>query len=177
MTSAKFGNLIGVRKSRHPPFGTRAMSLSKRVRIYTAEDVAGRKTSASCWLSRRGRVYDVTSFLSDHPGGDDLILKYGGQAVDNVMSDPGEHEHSDAAYEVMDGYVVGKLGCGENIVSEGAFLSSLSLSLITVWDGSDWEATDDFHPEDTNSAQDFEKNQFLDLSKPLLRQVWEANFR
>jgi 4-hydroxysphinganine ceramide fatty acyl 2-hydroxylase len=104
------------------------MPLSKRLRIYTAEDVARRKTSASCWLSRRGKVYDVTSFLSDHPGGDDMILKYGGQAVDNVMSDPAEHEHSDAAYEMMGEYVVGKLGCGENIVNEGAFKAPTFLS-------------------------------------------------
>ena len=41
----------------------------------------------------------------------------------------------------------------------------------------DWEAPDDFHPEATDSAADFEKNEFLDLRKPLLRQVWEANFR
>lgn len=41
----------------------------------------------------------------------------------------------------------------------------------------DWEATDDFHPDDTDEAKDFEKNQFLDLRKPLLRQVWEANWR
>jgi 4-hydroxysphinganine ceramide fatty acyl 2-hydroxylase len=40
----------------------------------------------------------------------------------------------------------------------------------------DWEATDDFEPEDTDLKRDFEKNQFLDLRKPLLRQVWEANF-
>jgi len=40
----------------------------------------------------------------------------------------------------------------------------------------DWEATDDFHPEDTDTAKDFEENQFLDLGKPLLRQVWEAKF-
>lgn len=41
----------------------------------------------------------------------------------------------------------------------------------------DWEATDDFHPEDTDSARDYEKNEFLDLRKPLLRQVWESSFR
>lgn len=40
----------------------------------------------------------------------------------------------------------------------------------------DWEATDDFHPEDTDEAKDFEKNQFLDLRKPLMRQMWDANF-
>lgn len=41
----------------------------------------------------------------------------------------------------------------------------------------DWEATDDFHPEETDEVRDYEKNQFLDLRRPLLRQVWEANFR
>jgi hypothetical protein len=41
----------------------------------------------------------------------------------------------------------------------------------------DWEAPDDFHPDATDSVQDYEKNAFLDLGKPLLRQVWEANFR
>lgn len=41
----------------------------------------------------------------------------------------------------------------------------------------DWAATDDFHPEDTDSTKDFEKNEFLDLRRPLLAQVWYANFR
>jgi 4-hydroxysphinganine ceramide fatty acyl 2-hydroxylase len=41
----------------------------------------------------------------------------------------------------------------------------------------DWEATDDFHPDDTEPTEDFEKNQFLDLRRPLLWQLWEANFR
>lgn len=41
----------------------------------------------------------------------------------------------------------------------------------------DWEATDDFHPENTDSDKDFEKNEFLDLRRPLLKQLWYANFR
>ena len=41
----------------------------------------------------------------------------------------------------------------------------------------DWEATDDFHPDNTDSATDYEKNQFLDLRKPLFMQMWRANFR
>ncbi|KAJ7724430.1 hypothetical protein B0H14DRAFT_2410785, partial [Mycena olivaceomarginata] len=40
----------------------------------------------------------------------------------------------------------------------------------------DWEAPDDFHPEETDSAEDYKKNEFLDLSKPLIRQVWEGHF-
>lgn len=40
----------------------------------------------------------------------------------------------------------------------------------------DWEAPDDFHPEETLPEEDFARCEFLDLSKPLLRQVWESNF-
>ena len=40
----------------------------------------------------------------------------------------------------------------------------------------DWEATDDFEPEETDTSADFEKNQFLDLRRPLFMQVWEANW-
>lgn len=40
----------------------------------------------------------------------------------------------------------------------------------------DWEATDDFEPEETDVTADFEKNEFLDLRRPLFWQVWEANF-
>ncbi|PPQ75994.1 hypothetical protein CVT26_005946 [Gymnopilus dilepis] len=132
--------------------------MSKRIRIYTAEDVADHAEPSSCWVSRAGKVYDVTSFLRDHPGGDDLILQYAGKDVEEVMRDKLEHEHSDSAYSMLDEYVIGRLGNAQSIVRE------------------DWEATDDFHPDTTDTAQDYEKNTFLDLRKPLLRQVWEADF-
>ncbi|KAF8151926.1 fatty acid-2 hydroxylase [Mycena galopus ATCC 62051] len=134
--------------------------MSKRVRIYTAEDVATRKTQSSCWLSRQGKVYNVTKFLTDHPGGDDIILKYAGKDVDGVMAGKeGEsHDHSESAYEMLAEYQIGRLGTEETLLSE------------------DWDAPDDFHPEETDSAADFSKNQFLDLDKPLFRQVYEANF-
>ncbi|KAJ7669202.1 oxidoreductase [Mycena polygramma] len=134
--------------------------MSKRVRIYTAEDVAAHNTSASCWLSRNGKVYDVSKFINDHPGGEDVVLQYAGKDVAAAMAgeDGEEHDHSDSAYEMLDEYQVGKLVTGESLVSE------------------DFDAPDDFHPDETNSAEDFKKNQFLDLSKPLVRQVWESNF-
>ncbi|TFK49432.1 Inositolphosphorylceramide-B hydroxylase [Heliocybe sulcata] len=134
------------------------MSVSKRVRILTEEDVAEHSSSASCWVSYKNKVYDVTAFLPDHPGGDDFILKYAGKDVEEVMRNAGEHEHSESAYDMLAEYAIGRLGKGEALVSD------------------DWEATDDFHPEDTDSARDYEKNQFLDLRQPLLWQVWNANW-
>ena len=93
--------------------------MSKRVRIYTEEDVVRHTTPESCWVIRGGKVYDVSTFLPDHPGGDDLILKYAGQVVDGVMKNPDEHDHSDSAYEMLEEYVVGRLGNNSSIVREG----------------------------------------------------------
>ncbi|TFK20518.1 oxidoreductase [Coprinopsis marcescibilis] len=132
--------------------------MSKRIRIYAAEDVAEHASAKSCWITRAGKVFDVTKFLQDHPGGDDLILEHAGKDVEDIMKDSEEHVHSDSAYDMLDEYVIGRLGSGEAIVND------------------DWEATDDFHPDDTDTHKDFEKNQFLDLRKPLLQQMWRANF-
>lgn len=93
--------------------------MSKRIRIYTTEDLADHATASSCWVSRDGKVYDVTRFLDDHPGGDDLVLKYAGKDIGEIMKDPNEHEHSESAYDMLDEFLIGRLGQGENIVSEG----------------------------------------------------------
>ena len=93
--------------------------MSKRIRIFTTEDVAAHRTRSSCWVSRNGRVYDVTGFLVDHPGGDDLILKHAGSDLAGVMEDKNEHEHSESAYDMLDEYTIGRLGTEETTVSDG----------------------------------------------------------
>jgi cytochrome b involved in lipid metabolism len=95
------------------------MSVTKRIRIFTAEDVAEHDSFKSCWVTRNGKVYDVTSFLSDHPGGDDLIIKYAGQDIGEVMEDPREHEHSDSAYDMLDEFLVGRVGTDAGLIDEG----------------------------------------------------------
>lgn len=37
------------------------------------------RSADSCWVVLYGEVYDVTNFLSDHPGGSKIILKLAGQ--------------------------------------------------------------------------------------------------
>ena len=41
-------------------------------------EVAKHNTKESCWIVLDSKVYDVTSFLSQHPGGAVIVLKQGG---------------------------------------------------------------------------------------------------
>ncbi|GAA5942715.1 fatty acid alpha-hydroxylase [Sporobolomyces koalae] len=131
---------------------------AKRNRIYTAEDVATHTSASDCWVTYQGKVYDVTAFLEDHPGSDELILQFAGKDVEEAMEDPMEHSHSDSAYQVLNEYQVGRIVSGESITDPG------------------FEYQDGWAPTDTDEKSDWEKNQFLDLDRPLIMQVWNSQF-
>lgn len=46
--------------------------------MYTTAEVAKHATKEDCWLMIKGKVYDVTGWGADHPGGE-VIYTYGGQ--------------------------------------------------------------------------------------------------
>ncbi|RAL15847.1 FMN-dependent alpha-hydroxy acid dehydrogenase [Aspergillus homomorphus CBS 101889] len=48
-------------------------------KVFDAAEVAKHNTPESCWVILYGKVYDVTDFLSEHPGGAKIILKLAGK--------------------------------------------------------------------------------------------------
>ncbi|KAI0094623.1 FMN-dependent dehydrogenase-domain-containing protein [Irpex rosettiformis] len=46
---------------------------------HTLDEVAKHNDAKSCWVIIKDSVYDVTEFLSEHPGGANIILKYAGK--------------------------------------------------------------------------------------------------
>ncbi|KAG6910752.1 hypothetical protein DXG01_008284 [Tephrocybe rancida] len=46
---------------------------------WSLAQVAEHKSAESCWVIIKNRVYDVTEFLNEHPGGSGIILKYAGR--------------------------------------------------------------------------------------------------
>jgi L-lactate dehydrogenase (cytochrome) len=45
----------------------------------TGQEIAKHSTKESCWVILHGKAYDVTDFLPEHPGGQNIILKYAGK--------------------------------------------------------------------------------------------------
>lgn len=70
-------------------------------------EVAAHNSAKSCYVTVGTKVYDITGFLEDHPGGGDLIVQYGGKDVKEAMEDEISHAHSEAAWEVLDDHLIG----------------------------------------------------------------------
>jgi 4-hydroxysphinganine ceramide fatty acyl 2-hydroxylase len=96
---------------------------NRRLRIFTADDLTAHNKKGDCWIVRNGKVYDVSAFVDDHPGGDDLILQYAGKDIGEAMDDPEEHIHSVSAYDMLDEYMIGKLGKDALVVDESEQLT------------------------------------------------------
>ncbi|PHH84899.1 hypothetical protein CDD83_1209 [Cordyceps sp. RAO-2017] len=49
------------------------------------DEVAAHNSQDSCWVIIHGKAYDVTEFLSEHPGGQKIILKYAGKDASDAF--------------------------------------------------------------------------------------------
>lgn len=134
---------------------------------YSLKEISKHTTSDSCWVIYQNKVYNVTEFIQDHPGGDDLILDYAGKDVTQVMKDVLEHEHSDSAYDILNEYCIGTL---EESVHDKR------MQLLEGEEESKTFAEEDFKPKETDVTSDVKTNQFLDLRKALIPQLLRASY-
>ncbi len=56
---------------------------------YTLAQIAAHSTKADCWTTVNGNVYNVTSWISQHPGGQEAILSLCGK--DGSAAFNGQH--------------------------------------------------------------------------------------
>ncbi|KAJ9182395.1 hypothetical protein P3X46_006396 [Hevea brasiliensis] len=75
-------------------------------KVFTLAQVSEHNNPKDCWLIIDGKVYDVTKFLEDHPGGDEVLLSATGKDATDDFEDVG---HSTSAREMMDQYYVGEI--------------------------------------------------------------------
>lgn len=54
--------------------------------LYTPDDVSAHNTKDDLWVVLNGKVYDLTEFLPNHPGGQRIILKYAGKDASKIFN-------------------------------------------------------------------------------------------
>ncbi|KAK2968853.1 hypothetical protein RJ640_008020 [Escallonia rubra] len=75
-------------------------------KLYTMQEAAQHNTKEDCWVVIDGKVYDVSPYLDEHPGGDDVLLATTGKDATDEFEDAG---HSKTARELMENFCVGEL--------------------------------------------------------------------
>lgn len=74
---------------------------------YTLVQVAEHNSKTSCWATISGFVYDLTSWVPNHPGGEQAILSLCGQ--DGTAKFTGQHGSNTKAKIVLGGFKIGTL--------------------------------------------------------------------
>ncbi|MEY2985875.1 MAG: hypothetical protein RJB24_104 [Candidatus Parcubacteria bacterium] len=76
--------------------------------IYTLSQVAENNNKSSCWTIIDNTVYDITSYVPNHPGGESEILKICGKDGTNLFAKPSEHKEG-GADNVLSQFKIGNL--------------------------------------------------------------------
>ena len=86
-------------------------------KIIALEEVAKHTTEQDLWMVIHGKVYDVTPFVDEHPGGVNTLTDVGG--VDGTAEFDGVG-HSDSAKDMLTKYLVGELSEEDKAAAKAA---------------------------------------------------------
>ncbi|KAI8993260.1 cytochrome b5 [Pilobolus umbonatus] len=74
--------------------------------VYTLDDISKHTSKDDLWMTIDNKVYNVTNFVLEHPGGEEVLLDEAGKDATESFEDIG---HSDEAREILKEYLVGTL--------------------------------------------------------------------
>lgn len=79
-------------------------SAGKMSTVYTGAEVAKHNREDDLWIVYNGGVYDITKFLKEHPGGEEVLMNLGGQDSTACFDEIG---HTLEAVQLRETYKIG----------------------------------------------------------------------
>jgi len=93
---------------------------------YTREEVSRHASRNDLWVIIDRRVYDLTTYVDPHPGGDGILNNAGGDATKGFLENPSHPAH---VFETVKNYQIGRYV--PNIILKYMFTSFNINSLST----------------------------------------------
>ncbi|KAI8080205.1 cytochrome b5-like heme/steroid binding domain-containing protein [Gilbertella persicaria] len=93
--------------------------------LFSYEEISKHNNRADLWMVIDGKVYDITPFQDEHPGGEEVLIDEGAKDATAAFDDIG---HSDDARDLLKKYYIGdvdpeskpvKVQKQNEVVSEG----------------------------------------------------------
>ncbi|WWC68990.1 uncharacterized protein I206_102926 [Kwoniella pini CBS 10737] len=102
---------------------------------YSLEQLKEHNTRESLWMLLHDKVYDITAFMDEHPGGDEVLIEEAGRDATEAFEDVG---HSDEARDMLPKMLLGefygekKTKSKKSISSTGGTTSSSGFPIWVV---------------------------------------------
>ena len=80
--------------------------------LYRRADVLMHAKASDCWVIIDNKVYNITRFLTSHPGGSEILMDYAGKDASGAFDDVG---HSSTARMQLAAYCIGALVVADRI--------------------------------------------------------------
>nr|UVC57375.1 PcB5 protein [synthetic construct]BAK78976.1 cytochrome b5 [Phanerodontia chrysosporium] len=94
-------------------------------KIITYDELKANSTKDNLYILLHEKVYNVTKFLDEHPGGDEVILAEAGKDATEAFEDVG---HSDEARALLKDMLVGEFEKGGELKVKTAGKTSMAQS-------------------------------------------------
>ncbi|OXB43708.1 hypothetical protein B1J92_F03399g [Nakaseomyces glabratus] len=156
-----------------------AADSSKTLELFPQSVLAKHNSKDDSWVSTHERkIYDVSKYLKDHPEEADAVHK----ALDGKHgTDISQMELTTLKF-VTDDYLVGYLATSDEekkLLTNKSHKVEVKLNADNTFDSTTFVKdlpTEDKLSITTDYERDYKKHKFLDLNKPLLKQILFGNF-
>ncbi|KAF4390049.1 hypothetical protein F8388_002991 [Cannabis sativa] len=83
-------------------------SIAKRDKgsnVYSKAEISLHNKRTDCWIIIKDKVYDVTSYVEEHPGGDAILAHAGDDSTEGFYGP----QHATRVFDMIDDFYIGNL--------------------------------------------------------------------
>ncbi|GMQ06361.1 hypothetical protein CsSME_00050989 [Camellia sinensis var. sinensis] len=80
-------------------------AINKASKMYTKAEVSLHNMGTDCWIIIKDKVYDVTSYVEEHPGGDAILAHAGDDSTEGFYGP----QHATRVFDMIDDFYIGDL--------------------------------------------------------------------
>ncbi|CAA0832039.1 Cytochrome B5-like protein [Striga hermonthica] len=78
---------------------------AKALKVHTKAEVSLHNRRTDCWIIIKNKVYDVTPYVEEHPGGDAILAHAGDDSTEGFFGP----QHATRVFDMIEDFYIGDL--------------------------------------------------------------------